>query len=85
MTMDDLKDYHVALRKPVRIHYRGYKLTSCSAPASGAVALAIMKIIEGYDDFGYASAVNLSTHRLNEAMRFGYGMVMTLVLYPVTV
>ena len=37
MTLDDLKNYTVAIRKPAQIDYRGYKLTSCSAPSSGYV------------------------------------------------
>lgn len=73
MTMGDLANYSVAIREPVAIDYRGYKLTSCSAPASGAVALSIMKIIEGYGSMRAPGWLNLSTHRLDEAMRFGYG------------
>jgi gamma-glutamyltranspeptidase/glutathione hydrolase len=75
MTMDDLKNYAVALRKPATLKYRGYKLSSCSAPAGGIVALAVMNIVSGYKDFGHPEMLNISTHRLNEAMRFGYGMV----------
>ncbi len=78
MTMEDLKNYTVAIRKPVEIEYRGYKLHSCGAPSSGPVALAVMKIVEGYKDFGWSSSLNLSTHRLDEAMRFGYGMRVNL-------
>lgn len=74
MTMQDLKNYTVVIRKPIEIEYRGYKLHSCGAPSSGPVALAVMKIVEGYKDFGWSSSLNLSTHRLDEAMRFGYGM-----------
>ena len=75
MTLEDLKNYTVAIRKPAQITYRNYKLTACSAPSSGTVALSIMKTIEGYGDIGEASAINLSTHRLDEAMRFAYGEV----------
>lgn len=73
MTMSDLSNYTVAIRPPAEIEYRGYKIKSCSAPASGTVALSILKILEGYDDIGSAGAVNLSTHRVDEAIRFGYG------------
>ena len=75
MTLDDLASYKAVSRAPVAINYRGYKLTSCGAPSSGAVALNILKTVEGYSDFGWASTLNLSTHRLDEAMRFGYGAV----------
>ena len=74
MTLDDLRNYTVALRTPSTIDYRGYKLSSCSAPASGVVALAVLNIVSGYADMGDPAALNISTHRLDEAMRFGYGM-----------
>ena len=75
MTLEDLRNYTVALRKPAQIEYRGFKLTSCSAPSSGGVALSVMKVVEGYERFGDPALVNLSTHRLDEAIRFGYGEV----------
>ena len=75
MTLDDLKNYTVAIRKPAQITYRDYKLTACSAPSSGTVALSVMKVVEGYKGFGDLNNVNLSTHRLDEATRFGYGEV----------
>ena len=73
MTMDDLKNYSVALREPAAIDYRDYKIRSCSAPSSGIVAMSVMKIIEGYDDIGEEATLNLSTHRFDEAIRFAYG------------
>jgi gamma-glutamyltranspeptidase/glutathione hydrolase len=80
MTLDDLERYEVIIRKSEQIKYRDYKLTSCGAPSSGTVVLQVMKIAEGYGDFGQAAAVNLSTHHLDEAIRFGYGAV-SLVIY----
>lgn len=73
MTLDDLKNYTVAIRKPSVINYRGYKLTSTSAPSGGVVALSTLNIVGGYDGFGDPAAINLTTHRLDEAMRFAYG------------
>lgn len=73
MTLEDLKNYTVAIRKPSTITYRDYKLTSCSAPSGGEVALAVLKIMEGYSGVGVPENVNLTTHRLDEAMRFAYG------------
>lgn len=73
MTMHDLASYTIEHRQAVELVYRGYKLRSCSAPASGSVALSAMKIIEGYDDIGSPLTTNLSTHRLDEALRFAYG------------
>lgn len=75
MTLHDLKNYSVAIRKPAQITYRDFRLTSCSAPSSGEVALSVMKTVEGYQGFGEETLLNLSTHRLDEAIRFGYGEV----------
>ncbi|KAJ9144682.1 Gamma-glutamyltransferase 1 [Pleurostoma richardsiae] len=73
MTLEDLANYTVAIRKPAQITYRGYKLSACSAPSGGIVALSTLKIVDGYEGFGDPSMVNLTTHRLDEAMRFAYG------------
>ncbi|KAI2467594.1 gamma-glutamyltranspeptidase [Annulohypoxylon bovei var. microspora] len=73
MTLEDLKNYTVAIRQPAKINYRGYKLTSISAPSSGVVALSALKIVDGYEGFGNPALINLTTHRLDEAMKFAYG------------
>ncbi|KAK5448026.1 hypothetical protein LTS15_009050 [Exophiala xenobiotica] len=73
MTVGDLQNYTVAIRPTANITYRGYRMFSCSAPSSGEVALSVMKTLEGYTDFFTDGSVNLSTHRMDEAMRFGYG------------
>ncbi|KAK5632740.1 hypothetical protein RRF57_008454 [Xylaria bambusicola] len=73
MTLEDLKNYTIAIRKPSVINYRGYKLTGTSAPSGGIVALSTLNIVNGYEDFGDPAAINLTTHRLDEAMRFAYG------------
>jgi gamma-glutamyltranspeptidase/glutathione hydrolase len=74
MTLQDLKNYTVAIRKPSTITYRDYKLTACSAPSGGEVALSVLKIMEGYTCVGDPSNINLTTHRLDESMKFAYGM-----------
>ncbi|KND87087.1 Gamma-glutamyltranspeptidase 1 [Tolypocladium ophioglossoides CBS 100239] len=73
MTLQDLKNYTIALRKPVQITYRGYKLTSSNAPSSGVVALSALNTVNGYTGFDKPAQVNLTTHRLDEAIRFAYG------------
>ena len=73
MTMQDLKDYAVSIRRTAQIDYRGYRVFSVTAPSSGGVALAVLKTVEGYNDFFTPENINLSTHRLDEALRFGYG------------
>ncbi|KAI0107756.1 gamma-glutamyltransferase 1 [Nemania sp. FL0031] len=73
MTVEDLKNYTVAIRTPANITYRGYKLTGTSAPSGGIVALSALNIVNGFDEFGDPAAINLTTHRLDEAIRFAYG------------
>lgn len=75
MTLDDLQRYEVLIRDTKEIDYRGYKITSTSAPSSGTVGLSMLKILEGYSDFFHPETRHLSTHRLDEAMRFAYGQV----------
>ncbi|PVH81756.1 gamma-glutamyltransferase [Cadophora sp. DSE1049] len=69
MTLADLANYSVSIRDPISITYKGYNLYSCGVPSGGSVALSILKIIEGYPS---TSDLNLSTHRIDEAMRFSY-------------
>lgn len=73
MTIEDLRNYTVAIREPVQINYRGYKLTSTNAPSSGVIALSALNTVGGYGDFFDESTTNISTHRLDEAIRFAYG------------
>lgn len=73
MTHEDLTNYTTISRKPSQITYRGFKITSGSAPSGGEVVLSVMKTIEGYNDIGNSSTLNISTHRIDEAMRFAYG------------
>ena len=76
MTLEDLANYSVAIQTPLNITYRNkYKITSTSAPSSGEVLLSIMKTIDGYSGFGDEAMVNVSTQRLDEAIRFAYGQV----------
>ncbi|KAE8389768.1 gamma-glutamyltranspeptidase [Aspergillus alliaceus] len=74
MTLEDLQNYTIAIRNTSQIDYRGYKVTGTTAPSSGTVALNILKVLDTYEDFMRPENVNLSTHRLDEAIRFGYGL-----------
>ena len=75
MTLKDLADYKAVSRVPVEIEYRDFRIISCGAPASGAVVLSALKTVNGYDGFEKPDMLNLSTHRLVEAVRFAYGEV----------
>ncbi|KAG9244483.1 gamma-glutamyltranspeptidase [Calycina marina] len=72
MVLGDLANYTVAIRTPSNITYRDFKIFSGAAPSGGVVALSVLKIVEGYD-MSSPSQLNLSTHYLDEAMRFAYG------------
>jgi gamma-glutamyltranspeptidase/glutathione hydrolase len=72
MSLSDLANYTVEIRQPSNITYRGYKIYSGSSPSSGAVVCSVMKIVEGYD-ISSPLALNLSTHYLDEGVRFAYG------------
>ena len=73
MTMDDLANYRVMEREPVRANYRGYEIISMSPPSSGGLTvLQILKLLEGYDlkAMGLNSAEYL--HHFIEATRLAY-------------
>ncbi|OQW51067.1 gamma-glutamyltransferase [Candidatus Raskinella chloraquaticus] len=73
MTSQDLADYRVIERQPVKGQYRGYDIFSMPPPSSGGVHLIqILNILEGYDlaALGAGSATGL--HLLVEAMKPAY-------------
>ena len=73
MTMEDLANYSAIVAPALNITYHDYRIFASDAPSSGTVALSVLKIVEGYTDFFSESGINISTHHLDEAMRFGYG------------
>ena len=49
MTADDLKNYHVVERTPLRGSYRGFDIVSMPPPSSGGVLLLqMLNVLEGY-------------------------------------
>ncbi|KAL4990405.1 nucleophile aminohydrolase [Aspergillus falconensis] len=74
MTLADLRNYTAVVRDYSQIDYRGYKVTSTTTPSSGSVAMNILKVLDTYQPLFTPENVNLSTHRLDEAMRFAYGL-----------
>lgn len=73
MTLDDLKNYTVAIQQPITINYKGYKLTSTGAPSGGSVTLAALNVFGGYNETSDPSKINQTTHYLDESMRWAYG------------
>jgi gamma-glutamyltranspeptidase/glutathione hydrolase len=70
-TLEDLANYRVVERDPIRTRFGGYELVTAPPPSSGGIAIAeILNIIEPFD-------VNtldpvLRTHLIVEAMRRAY-------------
>lgn len=73
MTAQDLADYKVIVRAPVRGSYRGYDIASMPPPSSGGVHLIqILNILEGYDLTGMEAGGADAIHLLAEAMKPAY-------------
>ena len=75
MSLEDLKNYSIVRRKPLNITYKDWNIFGCEGPSGGSVVLSVMKIVEDYAGFGSTAGLLLDTHRLDEAIRFGYGAV----------
>lgn len=70
-TPQDLADYQVVEREPVRGEYRGYRVISAAPPSSGGVVLVeMLNILAGYD-FRTLDDAGL-VHVIVEAMRRAY-------------
>jgi gamma-glutamyltranspeptidase/glutathione hydrolase len=70
---EDLTDYEVVEREPLRGEYRGHELLTMPPPSSGGVAvLQMLRLLEPYDlrGLGFGSAASL--HLLTEVMRRAY-------------
>ncbi len=70
-TEQDLAQYRVVEREPLRFRHRGYEIVTAPPPSSGGVSLAtILNILSGYD---YAALPRADRgHLLVEAMRRAY-------------
>jgi gamma-glutamyltranspeptidase/glutathione hydrolase len=70
---EDLLDYEVAEREPVRGSYRSYDVISSSPPAAGGVALIeMLNILEGFDIQGKASNSPAAIHLIASAAKLAY-------------
>lgn len=73
ITLDDLKNYRVVIREPVRGTYRGYEIVSMPPPSSGGVHLVqLLNMLETWPlaESGANSAATV--HRMAEAMKLAY-------------
>lgn len=70
-SLDDLKNYRLAERAPVRGEYRGYKITTAAPPSSGGITLLqTLNILSGFDL--ESAAPDLRVHLIAEAWRRAY-------------
>lgn len=70
-TLEDLANYRLALREPVRLFWHGYELITAAPPSSGGVAIGqLLRLIEPLDLAGMTTADRV--HVLAEAMRRAY-------------
>jgi len=70
ITADDLAQYAVKEREPIRGTYRDYDVISAPPPSSGGIALVeILNILEGYDLAKSGNRSALSIHLTVEAFR----------------
>jgi|HigsolmetaAR201D_1030396.scaffolds.fasta_scaffold01640_6 gamma-glutamyltranspeptidase/glutathione hydrolase len=70
ITVDDLRNYDVVEREPIRGTYRGLEIISAPPPSSGGIALVeTLNILEGFDiaKAGFMSAEAI--HLITEAYR----------------
>lgn len=73
VSKEDLAQYTVAWREPVKGTYRGYEIFSMSPPSSGGThIIQILNIMELADikEMGFASSPTI--HLMAEAMRYAY-------------
>lgn len=70
-TLDDLKNYQLVMREPVRGSFAGYDITSASLPSAGGILM--INMLNQLALFDYFSAdTEQRAHLLAEVMRRGY-------------
>lgn len=69
--LDDLAEYRVVEREPIRGEYRGMKITSAAPPSSGGIVLvSMLNQLSRFDLAAYSPAIR--KHLLVEVMRRAY-------------
>ena len=73
ITLKDLKEYKVSIRKPVHGTYRGYDVYSMSPPSSGGThIIQILNTLEAYPIGRYGHNSAQTIHLMAEAMKQAY-------------
>ncbi|KAF9329232.1 hypothetical protein BG006_007664, partial [Podila minutissima] len=72
LTMEDMRSYKPLIKEPSVGFYQGRKVYTSPAPTSGPTLISILNILERYNLGKFQQDFNLDTHRLVEAMKFGF-------------
>ncbi len=73
ITLEDLANYRVAEREPVRGQYRGFEIVSMPPPSSGGVHLIqMLNVLEHFPLARYGPGSANHLHVMTEAMRLAY-------------
>ncbi|MGU3629098.1 gamma-glutamyltransferase [Comamonas sp. C24C] len=73
ITLQDLRDYKVAEREPVRGSYRGYQIVTMPPPSSGGAHLIqILHMMERWPMSQWGANSAQSVHYMTEAMKLAY-------------
>ncbi|EGX94202.1 Gamma-glutamyltranspeptidase [Cordyceps militaris CM01] len=72
LTVADLASYTITDRPVQAVRYRGLDVHGMSSPASGAVALQMLRVLERFPASGWRDDRNVTVHRLAEAQRFAF-------------
>lgn len=73
ITLEDLRDYKVVEREPVRGTYRGYQIVTMPPPSSGgAHLLQILNMMERWPMKQWGADSAQSVHYMTEAMKLAY-------------
>lgn len=77
MTLNDLANYRIAIREPIRVDYRGWTVADMAPPSSGGLTVGqMLEMVERFpigdagQGFGFGSPTTL--HVMTEAMRLAF-------------
>ena len=72
LTLDDLKQFHVDVEKPLKARYRGYDIYGCQPWCQGPAALQALSILDGYDLGAFERGSADSLHLILEALKAAF-------------
>ncbi|MEF2094460.1 gamma-glutamyltransferase [Bacillus sp. CFBP9009] len=73
MTTEDLENYVVKEREPIKSEYRGFEVVGAASPSSGSLTVQqILELMEGYDVQKMGANSPEYLHHLTEAMHLAF-------------